>query len=72
MLNDALKWLRLFHGLNKTQVAERVGLSKSYITEIEAGDKRVTLDVLDKYAKAFDIPVSSLMFFSEGLDHAAT
>ncbi|MGJ3627810.1 helix-turn-helix domain-containing protein [Sphingomonas sp. MMS24-JH45] len=55
--------MRVFHDLNKTQVAARVGLSKSYVTELERGDKKVTLEVLEKYASAFKIPVSSLMFF---------
>ncbi len=65
MLNEALRLVRVFHDLNKTQVAERVGLSKSYITELESGDKKVTLDVLQKYSAGFNIPVSSLMFFAE-------
>jgi transcriptional regulator with XRE-family HTH domain len=65
VLNEALRLVRVFHDLNKTQAAERVGLSKSYITELEAGDKKVTLEVLQKYAAAFNIPLSSLMFFAE-------
>lgn len=65
MLNEALRLMRVFHDLNKTQVAERVGLSKSYITELERGDKKVTLEVLRKYANAFSVPLSSLMFFAE-------
>lgn len=65
MLSDALRLVRAFHNLNKTQVAQRVGLSKSYITELERGDKKVTLEVLQKYADAFNMPVSSLMFFAE-------
>jgi transcriptional regulator with XRE-family HTH domain len=65
MLNEALRLMRVFHDLNKTQTADRVGLSKSYITELERGDKKVTLEVLQKYADAFNVPVSSLMFFAE-------
>ncbi|UAK23843.1 helix-turn-helix domain-containing protein [Sphingomonas nostoxanthinifaciens] len=70
MLNEALRLVRVFHDLNKTQVAERVGLSKSYITELERGDKKVTIEVLQKYADGFNIPVSSLMFFAEQADGA--
>jgi len=51
--------------LNKVQVAERLGLSKSYVTELESGDKKVTLEVLQKYSDAFNIPMSSLMLFNE-------
>lgn len=65
MLNEALRLVRVFHDLNKTQAAERVGLSKSYITELERGDKKVTLEVLQKYATGFNVPLSSLMFFAE-------
>jgi transcriptional regulator with XRE-family HTH domain len=65
MLNEALRLIRVFHGLNKTQTAGRVALSKSYITELESGVKKVTMDVLEKYAVGFSIPISSLMFFAE-------
>ncbi|WP_439469847.1 helix-turn-helix domain-containing protein [Blastomonas fulva] len=65
MLNEALRLVRVFHDLNKTQTADRVGLSKSYITELERGDKKVTMEVLEKYAGGFSIPLSSLMFFAE-------
>ena len=65
MLNEALRLVRVFHDLNKTQTADRVGLSKSYITELERGDKKVTMEVLEKYADAFSMPLSSLMFFAE-------
>lgn len=71
MLNEALRLVRVFHDLNKTQVAERVGLSKSYITELERGDKKVTLEVLQKYSEGFAIPVSSLMFFAEQAEEAS-
>lgn len=65
MLNEALRLIRVYHDLNKSEVAERVDLSKSYITELESGDKKVTLEVLQKYAAGFNIPLSSLLFFAE-------
>lgn len=71
MLNEALRLVRVFHDLNKTQAAERTGLSKSYITELEAGSKKVTLEVLERYAEAFSIPLSSLMFFAERASQGA-
>ena len=65
MLNETLKIVRSFHNLSKSEVAEKVGLSRSYITELEGGQKKVSLDVLQKYSDAFSIPVSSLMLFDE-------
>ena len=64
-MNKALRLVRVYHDLNQADAAVRVGLSKSYVSEIESGNKKVTLEVLEKYANAFDIPVSSLMLFAE-------
>lgn len=65
MMNEALRLVRVYHDLSLIETSERVGLSKSYISEIENGRKRVSLDVLEKYSKAFNIPMSSLMLFAE-------
>lgn len=65
MINKALRLLRVYHDLSQSDVAARVGLSKSYVSELEAGNKKVTLEVLEKYSQAFSIPVSSLMIFAE-------
>jgi transcriptional regulator with XRE-family HTH domain len=54
--------------MNQADAAERVGLSRSYISEIESGDKKVSLAVLEKYSQAFDIPMSSLMLFAEQVE----
>lgn len=65
MMKNALRLIRVYHDLNQADAAERVGLSKSYVSEIESGVKKVTLEVLEKYSRAFGIPMSSLMLFAE-------
>lgn len=65
MIHKALRLVRIYHDWSRTDVAERVGLSKSYISEIENGHKKVTMEVLERYSKAFDIPMSSLLLFAE-------
>jgi transcriptional regulator with XRE-family HTH domain len=64
-LNKALRLVRVYHDLSQAETARRIGLSKSYVSEIEAGNKKVTLEVLEKYASAFNLPASSLMIFAE-------
>jgi transcriptional regulator with XRE-family HTH domain len=71
MLNETIRLVRVFHDLSQKDVATRTGLSKSYISDLEAGNKRVTLDTLNKYAEAFDIPTSSLMLFSEQIERGS-
>lgn len=65
MLKEALRLIRVYHDLNQADAAARVGLSKSYVSEIETGKKKVTLEVLERYSNAFNIPLSSLMLFAE-------
>lgn len=67
-LNEALRLMRVFHDLSQKELAEKLRISKSYISEIESGKKTPTLDLLNRYSEFFDIPVSSIMFFSESLN----
>lgn len=67
MLGEALRLIRVYHDLKQKEAATRVGVSTSYISEIERGAKTPTLEVIEKYSREFDIPVSSIMFFSESL-----
>lgn len=69
MLHKALRLIRQFHNIKQVELAERIGISKSYLSELESGKKVISLDVLNKYSEAFDIPVSSLVFFSESIDN---
>ncbi len=68
MLNEALRLIRVFHDMTQTALAERLGISKSHLSEIESKKKVPTLSLLAKYSEVFDIPLSSIMFFSERLE----
>jgi transcriptional regulator with XRE-family HTH domain len=65
MLNKALRLMRVFHDLSQKDLAEKLNISKSYLSEIESGKKQPTLPLLERYSQVFDVPVSSIMFFSE-------
>lgn len=70
MLNEALKQIRVFHQMKQVDLAEDLRISKSYLSEIESGRKSISMDILQKYAEIFSVPVSSLMLFSENMDAA--
>lgn len=72
MINEALRLIRVYHDLKQTEAAEKLGISKSYISEIEKGHKTPTLDLINKYATTFDLPSSSILFFAESLDDGKT
>lgn len=65
MLNRALKLLRTYHQLKQVELAKRLGVSNSYLSEIETGTKMPGIELLEKYAEIFKMPVSSIMLFSE-------
>ena len=70
MLNQALKHLRRYHGMKQQELASQLGISNNYLSEIESGAKAhaITVDLLNRYAVIFKVPVSTLMLFSEQLD----
>lgn len=71
MYHRALRLIRQYHRLSQVELAERLGLSKSFISEIEKeGGKKPSIDVLERYAAYFRIPMSSLMLFAERTDVA--
>jgi transcriptional regulator with XRE-family HTH domain len=57
--------VRVYHDLTQAETARRVGFSKSYVSELESGNKKVSIEALERYAAAFKLPVSSLMIFAE-------
>lgn len=70
MIHEALRLIRVFHDLKQVELAEKLGVSKSHISEIEKGNKSPSLDLIRRYAAEFKIPVSSIMFFAEELPNA--
>lgn len=69
MLSEALRLIRVFHDIKQQELADRLGLSKSYVSELESGRKIPSMDVIQKYSDAFGIPPSSILFFSENLEN---
>lgn len=70
MLHKALRHLRRYHQMTQEVLAKRLDISNNYLSEIESGKRAhaITVDLLDRYASVFGVPVSSLMLFSEQLD----
>ncbi len=70
MLSETLRLLRVFHDIKQNELAEKIEISKSYISELENGNRTPSLEVIQKYSDFFKIPISSIMFFSENLEDA--
>jgi|SRR5471030_2348258 transcriptional regulator with XRE-family HTH domain len=72
MLGEALRLIRVFHDLKQSEMALKLGISKSYLSEIESGEKTPTIPLIRKYSNELDLPVSSIMFFAENFDRDAS
>jgi transcriptional regulator with XRE-family HTH domain len=46
-----LKEWRKFRGLTQDQLAERTGLSKPYISQLERGERQYTQELLERFAE---------------------
>lgn len=68
MMNEALRLLRLYCRFTQSEMATRVGVAQSLISDIEGGRKTVSMDLLEAYSKAVGVKMSQLMFFAEEID----
>ncbi len=68
MLHEALRLLRVLHDLKSVDMAAELGISPSYLSEIEAGKKEPSLEIIRRYARVFKTTSASLLFFAEELD----
>jgi len=70
MISEALRLLRVFHDMKQKELAEKLGISKSHVSEIENGNRTPSLEVISRYAEVFRVPASSIIFFAENIETA--
>lgn len=70
MIGEVLKRLRNIYGYKAVEISEKLGISTSYLSEIENGKKQPSLEHLKKYAELFGIKLSSLILLSESYEEA--
>lgn len=68
MIGEALRLLRIFNGYKSVELAQKLEISQSYVSEIENNKKQPTMEILDKYAAIFDMKKSTLLLFAESLE----
>lgn len=68
MIGEALRLIRVYHDLKQKDAAILLGISTSFLSEIEKGRKMPSLDLIQTYSDKFGIPASSILFFAESVD----
>lgn len=69
-IGKQLKELRLSRGWRQVEVADKIGLSRSAISNIEAGKRALTLDTLKKFCEVFAIDISFFEIDTANYDEA--
>ena len=64
MVGQRIRFYRKFIDLTQEQLGERTGIDQSYLGRIERGEINVTLETLDKLAKALGIDAAKLLSIS--------
>ena len=67
MIGDVLKRTRTIYGYKATEMSSMLGISASYLSEIENNKKQPSLELLEKYAEIYGIRLSSLILFQRTL-----
>lgn len=70
MIGEVLKRTRVIYGYKAGEMSAKLGISASYLSEIENNKKQPSLELLQKYADLYGIRLSSLILLSENMDEA--
>lgn len=54
-IGSQIKTLRIAAGLNQSGLANRLGVSKQYISGVEAGKETLSLEQVEKFAQALGV-----------------
>jgi Predicted transcriptional regulator len=64
-LGNVLKLLRIANEMSTKDLATKMGVSSTYISEVEGNNKNPSLDMLSKYSEALNVSKSAIMYFDE-------
>ena len=61
MFNENLVQMRKLLGMTQEDLADRTGLHRTYISDVERCERNISIDCIDKIAEAFGITASELL-----------
>ncbi|HEY0032858.1 MAG TPA: helix-turn-helix transcriptional regulator [Devosia sp.] len=67
-INEALRLLRLYCKFSQTEMAKKLSVTQSLVSDIEGGRKNVSMDLLEAYSEATGVRMSQLLFFAEEIE----
>jgi len=65
IIGDRLRQLREAKGLSQGDIEERSGLKRSYVSRVEGGHTVPSVETLEKWAHALEVPLYQLFYDGE-------
>lgn len=65
MVGQALKSIRGIYGYKAKEVADELGISAGYLSEIESEKKQPSLEMIEAFSKFYKIRMSSIFYLAE-------
>ena len=56
--------LRAVRKINQKYLAEELGVTQGYLSQVECDKKKPSLDLLEKVSEIYEIPLQALLWFS--------
>jgi len=69
-LSDRIRLMRIAQGLSQTQLAEQIGITQAFMSELEKGKKTPSVDVLEKLCGALGCSADYLLGTPKGSKHS--
>ena len=66
MFAKVLKMLRVSNDLTIKELAEKTGISASYISDLENGRKKEpSIEIIQKYSEALNVSIDTIVYFTK-------
>jgi transcriptional regulator with XRE-family HTH domain len=67
IIGDRLRALRAEKNLSQGHIEKRTGLLRCYISRVECGHTVPSIDTLEKWARALEVPLYQIFYSGDGL-----
>lgn len=64
-IGNVLKHLRIAARIKQKKMADQLGISPTYLSMIENGQREPSVEILEKYAASLNVPMAFLVLQSE-------
>ncbi len=64
-LGNVLKLLRIAKNMSAKELATKMKVSSTYVSEVESNNKNPSLEMLSRYSEALNVSKSTILYFDE-------